>query len=113
MMLISTRGRRTGLPVVASRWVFGLGALGLAWFLPIVAAMLLRPATGLPWWQAIPLGLVERGLALSEVAALFVLAAAMLRRRSTRARALSDRARALADRTDPDMHAVDAQREQV
>lgn len=106
MMVISARGRRTGLPLAASRWVFVLGAIGLAWFLPIVAAMLLRPATGLPWWQAIPLGLVERGLALSEVAALVVLTVAMRPKPTAPDTALSGR-------VDPDMHAVDAQREQV
>jgi len=38
-------------------------------------------AGGLPWWQAIPLGLVERGLALTQIIALSLLAVAVLQRR--------------------------------
>ena len=79
-MLIAGRWRRNGLPKVLSRWAFWLGALSLAWFLPIIVAILLYPQTGVSWWRAIPLGLVERGLAASEVAALVVLGIAMLRR---------------------------------
>ena len=80
VMLIAGRWRRNGLPKVLSRWAFWLGALSLAWFLPIIVAILLYPQTGVSWWRAIPLGLVERGLAASEVAALVVLGIAMLRR---------------------------------
>jgi hypothetical protein len=39
----------------------------LASFLPIVGAIGLRGVTGVPWWRAVPLGLLERGLALAEV----------------------------------------------
>ena len=41
---------------------------------PLVVALLAMPLTGTPWYRAVPLGLVERGLALSEVAALAALA---------------------------------------
>jgi hypothetical protein len=41
--------------------------LALASFLPIVAAIALRGVIGVPWWRAVPLGLLERGLALAEV----------------------------------------------
>jgi len=41
--------------------------LALASFLPIVGAIALRGVIGLPWWRAVPLGLLERGLALAEV----------------------------------------------
>ena len=47
--------------------------LSLAWFAPIFGALLLSPVTGTPWWQAIPLGLVERGLVISEVLAVIAL----------------------------------------
>ncbi len=53
----------------AARSAFWLGALSLAWFAPLFGAWLLSPVTGLPWYRAVPLGLVERGLLLCEVAA--------------------------------------------
>lgn len=52
---------------------------GLAWFLPIVIAMATRSPDALPWWQAIPLGLVERGLAFTEVLDLLTVGIAGLR----------------------------------
>ena len=58
---------------VPARVAFWLGALSLAWFAPIFGALLLAPVTGTPWWQAIPLGLVERGLVISEVLAVIAL----------------------------------------
>jgi hypothetical protein len=48
--------------------------LSLLLFSPIVAAVALQPVTGVPWWVAIPLGAVERLLALSEVTAVLWLA---------------------------------------
>jgi hypothetical protein len=33
----------------------------------------LRPFTGVPWWQLVPLGLVERGLAITAVVTVVVL----------------------------------------
>lgn len=53
-----------------SRW---LGAVSWLWLGTILLGFLLRPLTGVPWWQFVPLGLVERGLALTEVAAVVVL----------------------------------------
>lgn len=41
--------------------------LALASFLPVVGAIAARTVTGVPWWRAVPLGLLERGLALAEV----------------------------------------------
>ncbi|WP_116710870.1 DUF998 domain-containing protein [Actinomycetospora cinnamomea] len=49
--------------------------LALASFLPIVAAIALRSVTGVPWWRAVPLGLLERGLALAEVLVVALLGA--------------------------------------
>lgn len=63
----------------AARWSFWLGVGSLAWFLPLLGGMLLRPLTGVPWYRAVPLGLVERGLAGFQVAALVVLALVVLR----------------------------------
>ena len=53
-----------------SRW---LGALALLWLGAILLGVVLRPFTGVPWWQFLPLGLVERALALTEVASVVLL----------------------------------------
>jgi hypothetical protein len=69
--------RRRGVPrrdhPVAARVAWWFGALSLAWFTPIVGALLLAPVTGTPWFRAIPLGLVERGLVMCEVFAILAL----------------------------------------
>lgn len=52
-----------------------LGWLSLGWLSTILLGVLLRPLTGVPWWQFLPLGLVERGLAATEVVALVVMGA--------------------------------------
>jgi Protein of unknown function (DUF998) len=54
-------------------WSRGLAVLSLLWFAPILLGFVLRPLTGVPWWQFVPLGFTERGLAVSEVAAVVVL----------------------------------------
>jgi energy-converting hydrogenase Eha subunit A len=54
----------------STRW---LGIASLAWLAPILLGFVLRPLTGIPWWQFVPLGLFERGLALTEVAAVVVM----------------------------------------
>ncbi len=51
-----------------------LGVVSLLAFAPIPIAYLVEPYTGVRWWRAIPLGLVERGLALAEVLAVLLLA---------------------------------------
>jgi len=80
VMLIAGR-RRAGLSRGITGAAIALSALALMWFVPIIVAMARHRAGGLPWWQAIPLGLVERGLALTEIAALVLLAVGVLRRR--------------------------------
>jgi len=69
--------RRRGAPrrdqPVAVKVAWWFGALSLAWFTPIVVALLLAPVTGTPWFRAIPLGLVERGLVMCEVIAVLAL----------------------------------------
>ncbi len=49
--------------------------VALASFLPIVGAIAARTVTGVPWWRAVPLGLLERGLALAEVLVVALLGA--------------------------------------
>ena len=53
-----------------SRW---LGVVSLGWLSTIFLGVFLRPLTGVPWWQFVPLGLVERGLAVTEVAAVLMM----------------------------------------
>jgi len=52
-----------------------LGYASLGWFLVILAAVPVGLAVGGNWWELIPLGLVERGMAFTEVVALVALAA--------------------------------------
>ncbi|WP_237103848.1 DUF998 domain-containing protein [Nonomuraea sp. MG754425] len=52
---------------------FGLGICSVLWVLGIGAAVLVGAGNGLPWYRVVPLGLVERGLAATEVAALLAL----------------------------------------
>jgi hypothetical protein len=59
-------GRRTAARVLA--------VAALAWFAVIVGAVVVAAATGQRWWQLIPLGLVERGMALTGLVALVTLA---------------------------------------
>jgi Protein of unknown function (DUF998) len=54
-------------------WARRLGVVSLVWLAPMLLGFALRPLTGVPWWQFVPLGLFERGVALSEVAAVVVL----------------------------------------
>jgi Protein of unknown function (DUF998) len=61
---------RWGRFAALTRWL-GVGAL--AWLAPLLIGFALRPLTGVPWWRFVPLGLFERGLALTEVAAVIVL----------------------------------------
>ena len=73
------------VPARVARW---LGVLSLAWFAPIFGALLLSPVTGTPWWRAIPLGLVERGLVISEVLAVITLGIWVLHATDRRATSL-------------------------
>jgi hypothetical protein len=51
-----------------------LGYASLGWFLAILAAVPVGAAVGGNWWELIPLGLMERGMAFTEVIALAALA---------------------------------------
>ncbi|UBU12330.1 DUF998 domain-containing protein [Nonomuraea gerenzanensis] len=52
---------------------FGLGICSVLWVAGIGTAMLVAAGNGTPWYRVMPLGLVERGLAVTEVAALLAL----------------------------------------
>lgn len=72
-------GRRWRADPLIGRLATGLRILGLlsfGWLSSIVFGMLLYPLTGVSWWQIVPLGLVERGLVLTEIAALVLLGCA-------------------------------------
>jgi len=81
VMLIAGR-RGNGFRRGPAGTAIALAGLALLWFVPIIVAMARHRAGGLPWWQAIPLGLIERGLALTEIVALVLLCAAVVRRRA-------------------------------
>jgi uncharacterized protein DUF998 len=51
-----------------------LAVAALAWLGAILSGVVLRPFSGVPWWQFLPLGIMERGLALTEVAVVVALA---------------------------------------
>ncbi|MBM9468680.1 DUF998 domain-containing protein [Nakamurella leprariae] len=69
-LLLLTRRRSDGWARTA--WWSCVAAL--LWFSPLVIAVLLRPLTGTPWYRAVPLGFVERGLAAFLVLAVLALA---------------------------------------
>ncbi|MFC5830425.1 DUF998 domain-containing protein [Nonomuraea insulae] len=57
----------------ATLMAFGFGICSVLWVLGIGTAALVGAGYGLPWYRVMPLGLVERGLAVTEVAALLAL----------------------------------------
>jgi Protein of unknown function (DUF998) len=67
-VLLIARGRDTA--VRAARW---LTAVGIGWLSVLFAAIAVGVLTDRAWWKLIPLGLVERGIAGFEVAALIAL----------------------------------------
>lgn len=67
-----------------------LGVLSLGWLSTIVLGVVLRPLTGVPWWQFVPLGLVERGLAVTEVAAVLLFGVWAWRAADSRHRVTTD-----------------------
>jgi hypothetical protein len=63
------------------RWAArGFGVVSLAWFGVIIVGVVRMSAGYGPWWQFVPLGLVERVIALSAVAALLTLALGLVRK---------------------------------
>ncbi|WP_329046204.1 DUF998 domain-containing protein [Amycolatopsis sp. NBC_01488] len=60
----------------ARRWLAQVLAIAsLGWFAVILGAVVVAAVDGGRWWTLIPLGLVERGMALTELVALGVLLA--------------------------------------
>ncbi|WP_157751603.1 DUF998 domain-containing protein [Actinoplanes derwentensis] len=57
-----------------ARWVMIGGLVSLLCFMPILWAVVSASWTGERWWQAIPLGTVERLLGLAEVVTVLLLA---------------------------------------
>lgn len=57
----------------ASLAAFAFGLLSVLFVLSMAAVMTIGAQNGLPWWRVMPIGLVERGLAVIEVAALAAL----------------------------------------
>lgn len=68
---------RTAFPdSLGRRWLARVLAIAsLAWFAVILGAVVVAAVDGGRWWTLIPLGLVERGMALTELVALGVLLA--------------------------------------
>jgi hypothetical protein len=73
-LLIGRAWWRRGRWRTQAAWSLGLGLWSLLCFTPIVVAIAVQPWTGIVWWQAIPLGAVERLLLISEVGIVLVLA---------------------------------------
>lgn len=72
VLLLTSPWLRTALPGRgASRLAGALAVTSLLWFVPLVWAILAAPQD---WWRRIPLGLVERGMALAAVFAIGALA---------------------------------------
>lgn len=65
---------RRGDTRVEARLVMAGGVVSLLCFTPILWALVSARWTGVRWWQAIPLGGVERLLGLAEVATVLLLA---------------------------------------
>ncbi len=58
---------------VCALWSMTCAIAALLIFGVIAGAVVLQPVTGVRWWRAIPLGMVERGLGAAEVATVLAL----------------------------------------
>lgn len=69
-------------PAVAGwRWAArGMSAVSLGWFSLIIIGVVNMSLGGEPWWRFVPLGLVERMMALAAVLAIVIVSAGLLRR---------------------------------
>lgn len=71
-VMVAARTAFPGSP--GRRWLATLLAIAsLGWFAVILGAVVVAAVDGGRWWTLIPLGLVERGMALTELIALGVL----------------------------------------
>ncbi|MEV2267585.1 DUF998 domain-containing protein [Nonomuraea africana] len=69
-LLIARTWRRHPRAALAA---FLLGVASVLWVAGIATMVWIGESSGLAWWQVMPLGLVERGLAVTEVGALVAL----------------------------------------
>ncbi|BBX06231.1 DUF998 domain-containing protein [Mycolicibacterium aichiense] len=69
-MAVLLIARGSDIAVRAARW---LTAIGIGWLAVLFGAIAVGVATDRSWWRLIPLGVVERGIAGFEVAALIAL----------------------------------------
>jgi hypothetical protein len=69
-------------PAVAGwRWFArGMGTLSLGWFGLIIVGVVNMSLGGEPWWQFVPLGLVERMMAVTAALAIIIVSAGPLAR---------------------------------
>ncbi|NUR83185.1 MAG: DUF998 domain-containing protein [Nonomuraea sp.] len=70
--------RIEGRPPAKAAFVFAV--VSVAWVIGIATMVYVGARSGMAWWQVMPLGLVERGLAVTEVAALAALGIWAMRR---------------------------------
>ena len=73
-VLLLTRRRAGEKRLPSANFALVSAGLALAWLGLLIGAWLLSPVTGVPWYRAFPLGVVERGLVFFEVAAVVALA---------------------------------------
>ncbi|MEU7896654.1 DUF998 domain-containing protein [Nonomuraea sp. NPDC049152] len=69
-MLIARTWRKHPRAALAA---FVLGGASLLWVAGIATMIAIGNSNGMAWWRVMPLGLVERGLAVTEVGALIAL----------------------------------------
>ena len=75
ILLTRVRGSRRRIsPQLSAHLAFWSAVMALAWLGALIGAWVLSPLTGVPWYRAFPLGLVERGLVFFEVSAVVALA---------------------------------------
>jgi hypothetical protein len=82
-VIVLARGARTARRLAVAAVAAAL--VGLASFLPIVVAIASVGVRG-GWWRQVPLGLVERAIAVGDIAALVLLAAVCARELRSRQR---------------------------
>lgn len=63
--------RRTGRLRSPARWAIVFGGVAFGWLACILGAFTIGPMVGTPWWLVFPLGLMERGMALFGILAMF------------------------------------------
>ena len=70
---IAIARHRAGRLKAPARTAMITGLISAGWLSFLVGAFLLGPVTGTPWYRVFPLGLMERGIAVFAVAAVFAI----------------------------------------